>query len=867
MRSTPRDRALLAVLAALLVSCGGDKMTNSDSPTMVKFAGDGQSATVGTAVSVRPAVKVTDKNNAVVAAATVTFAVAGGGGSITGATAVTGADGVATVGSWTLGSTAGSNSLTASSVGTIGSPLTFTATATAVPVATAMTKQAGDAQTGVVSSAVAVAPAVKLVDASGNPVAGVAVTFAVATGGGSVTGASATTNALGIATVGSWTLGATAGANTLTATATGSGITGNPATFTATGTASAFSPVSNTTLSGVQSFTSVSIPAGITVTMTADLILTVSGAVTIAGTLTGDCVNLTMTITGAYNATGNINNGCSTAPTTPPSITIVALGGYRITAGTYTLGGSLNITNDVSLTDGTFAAPPPPPSGGLRDAFFQQVGVCTVAGAAFVASPLTAKAGTPGGQTGGTGGSGSTWTLQCTGGLDLSGFVTVQGQNGGAGGIGTHTTGAGALATGGNGGKGGVIQVRANNGDLNISGVGNDIRSGNGGAGGNATATATAVGNPGGSATSTGGNGNGPGNIVLQSRNGAIAITGAVTLSMGSGGNGGSGTSLAADGQGPCVPGVGGAATATGGVGGSTPAATLTATGNVSGLGNVTVGGGAAGTGGAAKATSGTGGNGAKACKPGATGGAATATGGKGGDAQVRNAAGALIANGGIGGAMEDVIGKGGNGYTDCVVPFDAGGPGGTGGAAGGRNGAGGTGLAPGAAGTATFRTMSNGGDGGNGMGPGAGGPAGANAAVLSVTPTIIPNSFFPGIPGVWCAVSKTAVFTITTPATDDPSNHESVLQMVGSRQANLSTTGALTGLFPGNGQVQLACSFNSVTGVITCTQTGFTVAARTITLAVFTGTWNETTQQLIGDLVLTIQGQANTVKYHIVDP
>ena len=866
MPVTSRDRVLLAILAALLVSCGSD-INTTNTWTLAKFAGDGQSGTVGTAVAIRPAVKITDKNNAAVASATVTFAVASGGGSITGGTVVTGADGVATVGSWTLGSSAGANTLSASSTGANGSPVTFTATATALPVATAMTKQAGDAQTAVVGTAVAVAPAVKLVDASGNPVAGVAGAFAVVTGGGSVTGASATTNALGIATVGSWTVGATAGANTLTATATGSGITGNPATFTATGTASAFSPSTNTTLSGVQNFASVNIPAGVTVTMTGDLTLNVSGAVTIAGTLSGDCVNLSMTITGAYNATGNVSNGCSTAPTTPPSMVIVAQGGYHITSGHYTLGGSLNLTNDATLSDATFPAPPAPLRLPTATASLTQAGVCSVFAADFIANPLTAKPGTPGGQTGGTGGSGSTWTLQCTGELDLMGLVTVQGQNGGAGGIGTHTTGSGAFATGGNGGKGGTIQVRANNGDLVLNGSGNEIRSGDGGAGGNATATATAVGNPGGSATSTGGNGNGPGNIVLQSRNGGVNIASGLTLTMGSGGIGGSGTSLAADGQGPCTPGVGGAATATGGIGGTTPAATLTATGSVAGLGNVTVAGGAAGTGGAAKATSGTGGNGAKACKPGATGGAATATGGKGGDAQVKNATGALIANGGQGGSMEDVIGKGGNGYTDCVVPFDAGGPGGAGGAAGGKNGAGGTGLQNGAAGAATFTTVSDGGNGGNGMGPGAGGAAGANVATLTVAANTIQPSFIPGTPGAWCAVSKTAVISIANPITDDPSNHESVLQLVGSRAATVSTTGALTGIFPGVGQITLSCSYNATSGVITCTQSGFTYAARTITQATFTGSWNETTQQLIGDLVLTIQGQANTVKYHIVDP
>ena len=61
-------------------------------------------------------------------------------------------------------------------------------------------------------------PSVVVRDANGNPVGGAHVTFAVTAGGGSITGGSATSNASGIATVGSWTLGATAGVNTLTAT-------------------------------------------------------------------------------------------------------------------------------------------------------------------------------------------------------------------------------------------------------------------------------------------------------------------------------------------------------------------------------------------------------------------------------------------------------------------------------------------------------------------------------------------------------------------------------------------------------------------------------------------------------------------------
>jgi hypothetical protein len=89
------------------------------------------------------------------------------------------------------------------------------------------------AQSGVISQAVASVPSVKKVDADGNGVSGIVVTFAVQSGGGSVTGATPTSNASGVATVGSWTLGPAVGANTLTATATG--LTGSPVTFSATG--------------------------------------------------------------------------------------------------------------------------------------------------------------------------------------------------------------------------------------------------------------------------------------------------------------------------------------------------------------------------------------------------------------------------------------------------------------------------------------------------------------------------------------------------------------------------------------------------------------------------------------------------------
>jgi adhesin/invasin len=94
---------------------------------------------------------------------------------------------------------------------------------------------AGADQTAPAGSPVPVRPAVIVRDAGGTAVANVPVTFAVASGGGSVSGGSTTTGADGIARSGDWTLGTATGTNTLTATVGADGVSGNPVTFTATG--------------------------------------------------------------------------------------------------------------------------------------------------------------------------------------------------------------------------------------------------------------------------------------------------------------------------------------------------------------------------------------------------------------------------------------------------------------------------------------------------------------------------------------------------------------------------------------------------------------------------------------------------------
>lgn len=90
-----------------------------------KAAGDQQSTNAGTAVTVSPAVRVTDAHDNPVPGITVTFTVDSGGGSVVGATVATDANGLAAVGQWTLGSTPGDNALQATASGL--TPVTFSA--------------------------------------------------------------------------------------------------------------------------------------------------------------------------------------------------------------------------------------------------------------------------------------------------------------------------------------------------------------------------------------------------------------------------------------------------------------------------------------------------------------------------------------------------------------------------------------------------------------------------------------------------------------------------------------------------------------------------------------------------------------------
>lgn len=208
-------------------------VTVGPATTIQVNGGNGQTATVGTAVAVNPSVVVTDAGGNPVSGVAITFAVASGGGSITGSSQTTGANGLATVGSWTLGVLAGTNTLTATSGTLTGSPVTFSAAGTAGAAAT-ISAASPTTGSGTPGGLVQTLPTVLVTDAHGNPVSGTTITFAVTVGGGSGTGLTPTTSGIGQAVVGSWTLGVIAGVNRMTATA--GGLTGSPVTFTVVAT-------------------------------------------------------------------------------------------------------------------------------------------------------------------------------------------------------------------------------------------------------------------------------------------------------------------------------------------------------------------------------------------------------------------------------------------------------------------------------------------------------------------------------------------------------------------------------------------------------------------------------------------------------
>ena len=180
-----------------------------------------QSALTSTAVATLPSVLVTDADGNPIQGQAVTFAITAGGGAIAGAAQVTNASGIATVGGWTTGGSAGTNTMTA----TAGALPVVTFDVSAAPAGVAVELQLLTAPPATVAARATLTPApvIQLRDAAHNPVttAGIAVTVAL-TGGGALSGtASVNTDGSGQATFTGLSIAGLVGNRTLQFSSTG----------------------------------------------------------------------------------------------------------------------------------------------------------------------------------------------------------------------------------------------------------------------------------------------------------------------------------------------------------------------------------------------------------------------------------------------------------------------------------------------------------------------------------------------------------------------------------------------------------------------------------------------------------------------
>lgn len=195
---------------------------------IVLVSGNGQTGTVGSTLPVPLMARVTDGSGNGVPGTVVTFLVKSGGGSLSATSAKTDNSGIATT-TLTLGTVSGTNTVTAASGNLAGSPVVYTLTGLPGPAATLLLA-GGSPQNGTAGQPLPAPLTVKAVDAYGNAVSGVAVTFTVTSGGGQLTARNVTTDAAGLASS-SLTLGP--GDGTQTATAAAQGLSGSPINFTA----------------------------------------------------------------------------------------------------------------------------------------------------------------------------------------------------------------------------------------------------------------------------------------------------------------------------------------------------------------------------------------------------------------------------------------------------------------------------------------------------------------------------------------------------------------------------------------------------------------------------------------------------------
>ena len=206
-----------------------------------------------------------------------------------------------------------------------------------------------------------------------------------------------------------------------------------------------FIPTADATLGGTVEVALLTVPAGVTVTLTDNTVIDSEGSVTIAGNISGDCLGLSLSGQAAVTISGTFNNACSvtSADVDPPGLTIVGAGAVNLDGATVTSSGDITIGN--SAASAAASAPSRTRVAGVR--------TVSLVGTTVKQDPATAPAGADG-EIPTNGQDGKNIILQVAEILFLDRTV-IQAQSGGAGGSsqvqGTDGT---VVSRGANGGGG-----------------------------------------------------------------------------------------------------------------------------------------------------------------------------------------------------------------------------------------------------------------------------------------------------------------------------------------------------------------------------------------------------------------------------
>lgn len=290
IRGSTGLRTLIFAADGFASAISGPVALGVGAPASIELVtGDGQTATVGTAVPIAPSVLVKDASGNGVAGVPINFVVTGGAGTVTGEDPITGSDGTAAVGQWTLGGGAGGNKLEAriATGGVSGNPVVFHATGQ--PGALSAAKSTVAAAPASIGAGAFSTITVTAKDDFGNPLPGVSVAIAATGQGNTLVQPTGPTNDKGVAT-GKFS-STSPGDHTLSAT-----LNGTAATQTAKVTVTAGPPVASNSTAQVGPGTS-----GAATTVTVNLKDATGNSVT------GAAGKVSVTVNGANSASGPVS--------------------------------------------------------------------------------------------------------------------------------------------------------------------------------------------------------------------------------------------------------------------------------------------------------------------------------------------------------------------------------------------------------------------------------------------------------------------------------------------------------------------------------------------------------------------------------